>query len=365
MLIDISSLPKVSIEQFYGIEIEDFPCQIAQVGLWLGDHIDWESVVPKQELSYILGNPPCVGYSNRSKEQKADILSVYHNSDGKPYKTAGKIDYVAAWHYKAAQYLTGTQIRAAFVSTNSITQGEQVAFVWKPLFEMFGIHIDFAYRTFKWSNNAPKKAALHCVIVGFSIEYGGEKVIYDGDKRLTASNINPYLVDAPSIIVESRTTPLCDVLSIGIGNQPIDGGNYLFTENKKEEFLNKEPHAGKWFHPWIGADEFINGYRRYCLWLGDCPPSELRSMPEVMKRVKAVRQLRINSKSAPTRKLADTPCRFHVENMPKSDYIVIPATSSERRRYIPIGFVTKNTIASNAVLIIPNATLYHFGILTS
>lgn len=203
------------------------------------------------------------------------------------------------------------------------------------------------------------------MIVGFSVGRGGEKVIFDGDEMAIAYNINPYLIDAPDIFVESRGKPLCDVPPIGIGNKPIDGGNYLFTEKEKDEFLRKEPQAAKWFRPWIGSDEFINGYKRYCLWLGDCSPAELRQMPEVMKRVDAVKQFRLASKSAPTRKIADTPRRFHVENMPESSYIVVPEVSSERRRYIPIGFVLPDILSSNLVKIVPNATLYHFGILTS
>jgi len=397
MTFDISHMLKVNVEQFYGIELEDFPCQIATVGMWLIDHqmnlrasdqfglhyvrlpltqsatvvhgnalrLDWESIVPKQELSYILGNPPFVGSKMLSDEQRADVARVCLDGKGTTTRGAGILDYVAAWYYKAAKLIYGTQIRVAFVSTNSITQGEQVAAVWKPLFEMLGIHINFAHRTFKWSNEAKGKAAVHCVIVGFSASHGREKVIYDGDEKIVASNISPYLIDAPDIFIESRGKPLCDVPEIGIGNKPIDGGNFLFTEEEKSEFLHKEPQAEKWFRPWIGADEFINGYRRYCLWLGECSPAELRQMPEAMKRVEAVKQFRLASKSEPTRKLADTPRRFHVENMPKSNYIVIPKVSSEKRRYIPIGLLTPETLSSDLVFLFPNATLYHFGILTS
>lgn len=397
MVLDISHLLKVSVEQFYGIEYEDFPCQIAQVGMWLIDHqmnlraseqfgqyyarlpltqsativrgnalrIDWESIVPKQELSYILGNPPFVGSKMMTDEQRDDMAKAIIDEKGNLPKGAGILDYVAAWYFKTAKILAGTQIRAAFVSTNSITQGEQVAAVWKPLFEMFGINIYFAYRTFKWGNEAKGKAAVHCVVIGFSTGYKGEKFIYDGEYKTAAKHINPYLIDAPAIFVESRGKPLCNVPQIGIGNKPIDGGNYLFTEEEKDEFLRKEPKAAKWFRPWIGSDEFINGYRRYCLWLGDCSPAELRQMPEAMKRVEAVKQFRLASKSAPTQKIADTPRRFHVENMPTTNYIVVPEVSSERRRYIPIGFVTPDILPSNLLKVIPNATLYHFGILTS
>jgi hypothetical protein len=327
--------------------------------------IDWEDVVPKRDLAYILGNPPFIGSKMLSDEQRDDMAHTIVDGAGVPTKGAGILDYVAAWYYKAAKCLNGTQIRTAFVSTNSITQGEQAISVWKPLFDNYGVHIDFGYRTFKWSNEAKGKAAVHCVIVGFSAAYRGEKFIYDGEEKMTAKNICSYLVDAPDIFIESRGKPLCDVPPIGIGNKPIDGGNYLFTEEQKDTFLRQEPQAEKWFRPWIGSDEFINGYRRYCLWLGECSPAELRHMPEAMKRVEAVRQFRLDSKSVPTRKLADTPRRFHVENMPISNYIVIPEVSSERRRYIPIGFVSPDIMASNLVKVVPNATLFHFGILTS
>ena len=401
LILDITPLLKVSVEQFYGIEYEDFPCQIATVGMWLIDHqmnllvseqfgqyyarlpltqsativhgnalrIDWETVVPKNELSYILGNPPFVGSKMMSEEQRDDMAQIITDKNGNPTKGAGVLDYVSAWYYKAAKYSQNAQTHIAFVSTNSITQGEQVSALWKPLYEMYDIHISFGYRTFKWGNEAKGKAAVHCVIIGFQSSGGfqpPEKAIYENDgTKIIANNINPYLVEAPNIFIESRGIPLCDVPKIGIGNKPIDGGNYLFAEEEKTAFLCKEPQAEKWFRPWIGSDEFINGYRRYCLWLGDCSPAELRQMPEAMKRIEAVKQLRLASKSAPTRKLADTPRRFHVENMPKSNYIVVPEVSSERRRYIPIGFVTPDILASNLVKIIPDATLYHFAILTS
>ena len=397
LMIDITPMLKVGVEQFYGIEYEDFPCQIAQVGMWLVDHqmnirvseqfglyytrlpltqsativhgnalrLDWEKIVPKNELSYILGNPPFIGSKMMSDEQRDDMAHAIVDDKGNSPKGAGVLDYVAAWYYKSAKHMQGTKIASAFVSTNSITQGEQATSLWKPLFEIFGIKIDFGYRTFKWCNEAKGKAAVHCVIVGFSTGRKVKKTIYDGEERITAYNINPYLVDASDIFIESRGNPLCNVPHIGIGNKPIDGGNYLFTEEEKEEFIIKEPQSAKLFRPWIGSDEFINGYVRYCLWLGDCTPAELRQMPEVMKRVEAVKQFRLASKSEPTRKIADTPRRFHVENMPKSEYIVVPEVSSERRRYIPIGFVTPDVLSSNLLKIIPNATLYHFGILTS
>ena len=398
MLLDLGGIIKVSIGQFYGIEINDFAVTVAKTALWIAEsqmmketeeimnanldflplksyaniaegnalRTDWETVVPKDKLDYIMGNPPFVGYSLQSEDQKKDILSIYVDEKGKPYKTAGKIDYVSGWYFKAAALMEGTRIRTAFVSTNSITQGEQVAGVWKPLYDRFGVHIDFAHRTFRWDSEASIKAHVHCVIIGFSIApYNKAKVIYSAERPLIVDNINAYLVDADNVFVESRTNPLCDIPKIGIGNKPIDGGFYLFTEEEKDEFIKKEPQAEKWFRPWIGSHEFINRYFRYCLWLGECPPNELRKMPECLKRVQAVRDYRLSSPSAGTVKLADTPTRFHVENMPKGNYIVVPEVSSERRKYIPMGFLDPYVLSSNLVKVIPNAEIYHFGVLTS
>jgi hypothetical protein len=290
---------------------------------------DWADVA--SGVDYVFGNPPFIGSKMMSDEQRGDLLRVFTGSDGSQPKGAGVLDYVAAWYYKAARYMAGTRTRAAFVSTNSITQGEQAALLWRPLIQDHGMHIDFAWRTFRWTSEARGRAAVHCVIVGFSAVDGIEKVIHDGEASVKATNINPYLVGAPDVFLSSRQRSLCDVPPIGIGNKPIDDGNYLFTDDEKVEFLKKEPAAAKWFRPWIGADEFINGHTRHCLWLGECPPSELRRMPEAMKRVEAVRQFRLKSKSAPTRKLASTPCRFHVENMPETTYIAIPETSFDTK----------------------------------
>ncbi|NNM79388.1 MAG: DUF559 domain-containing protein [Gallionella sp.] len=265
----------------------------------------------------------------------------------------------------------GSKTAAAFVSTNSITQGEQVGILWGELLNKYHLHIHFAHRTFSWSNEARGVAAVHCVIIGFGAFDVAQKTIYEYEDirgaahAVAARNINPYLVDAPDVVLVNRQHPICDVPEIGIGNKPIDGGHYLFTPQEKAEFVAREPQAEKWMRRWIGADEFINGYERWCLWLGDCPPDALRKMPEAMKRIEAVRQTRLASKSAPTQKLAATPTRFHVENIPDAPYLVIPEVSSERRRFIPIGFMQPDTLSSNKVRILPNATLYHFGILTS
>ncbi len=558
--LDIHQEISVDVDQFYGIEIEEFPAQIAQVAMWLMDHqmnvrvseefgmyfariplktsphivngnaltLDWNNVLPAEQCSYVLGNPPFVGAKFMDDAQRDDVQHVFAD-----IKSGGLLDFVAAWYVKAARYMTtslpacgervpkagewktyrrdpaleeklkayarelraaatdaeqriwyllrnrnffdfkfrrqhpvagyildfycaeaglaieldggqhseqvaydakrGTvlqqhgihmlrfwnndvlnnseavlteianalpltptlspqagrgstnetlspqvgrgqgeesRIKAAFVSTNSITQGEQAGVLWSWLLAQ-GIHIHFAHRTFQWSNEAKGMAAVHCVIIGFGAFDVEKKTIYEYEDirgeahAVAARNINPYLVDAPDVVLVNRQHPICAVPEIGIGNKPIDGGHYLFTPEEKDEFLSREPKAAKWFRRWIGADEFINGHERWCLWLGDCPPDELRKMPEAMKRVEAVREVRLASKSPPTQKLAATPTRFHVENIPDAPYLVIPEVSSERRRFIPIGFMQPDTLSSNLVKVIPHATLYHFGILTS
>ena len=373
-LLDITPLLKVSVEQFYGIEYESFPCEIAKVGMWLIDHlmnlavsdafgqyfarlplrqsativhgnalrIDWESVVPKGELSYILGNPPFVGNHYLLSEQRKDIADFFPKN-----KT---IDYVAAWYVKSAEYISSTTIMCAFVSTNSITQGEQVAILWKPLLEK-GIFINFGIPTFKWGNEAKGKAAVHCVIVGFSYQK-------------PVKNISPYLIEGPSIIVESRNKPLCDVPQIQKGNQPTDGGNLIIEADEYEDFLSKEPLAKPYIKRLVGAVEFINKKDRYCLWLVNISPTELRKMPHVLARVEKCRQMRLNSPAPETQRLADSPTMFR-ETYNYDSYLVIPEVSTENRKYVPIGFLDSNTICTNKVQVIPNATLYHFGILTS
>ena len=322
--------------------------------------IDWESVISKLELNYIMGNPPFVGARLMSREQKTDVNSIFPG-----WKNAGNLDYVCCWYKKAADLMNGTSIRTALVSTNSVTQGETVANLWKPLFAS-GVHIDFAHRTFRWDSEASIKAHVHCVIVGFSVAPNSKpKVLYTSERPQIVGNINGYLLDAESVFVESRSRPLCNVPEIGIGNKPIDGGFYLFEKAEMEEFIKKEPAAAPFFHPWYGSREFINQCPRYCLWLGDCSPAELRKMPECMKRVQAVRDYRLASPSSGTVKLADKPSRFHVENMPKGTYIILPKVSSENRKYIPMGFMSPDNMSSDLVFIIPDATLYHFGILMS
>ena len=395
---DESSPIHVSIDQFYGIEINDFAVTVAKTALWIAEsqmmketedivhmnldflplttnafivegnslQIDWESVVPKYQVSYIMGNPPFVGYSLQSKEQKNDILSLYVDEKGKPYKTAGKIDYVAGWYFKAAQFMQGTAIRTAFVSTNSITQGEQVAGVWKPLYDRFGIHIDFAHRTFIWDSEASMKAHVHCVIVGFSIAPNMKKRrIFKDDRFQDVENINAYLIDAPNVFVESRTKALCDVPKMSSGGKPVEGGYFIFTDEEKSDFLLKEPKAITLIKRYVGSDDFINGYNRWCLWLKGCTPKELRNLPECMKRVELVREYRLNSKKAATRACAETPTLFMEIKQPEGNFLIVPEVSSERRRYVPIGYANTEMICSNKVRYVPNATLYHFGILTS
>lgn len=383
---------QVSISQFYGIEINDFAVTVAKTALWIAEsqmmketekillvpleflplktnafivegnalRVDWESVVPKSKLNYIMGNPPFVGARLMGKEQKADVNTIFPG-----WKNAGNLDYVCCWYKKAADIMQGTSVRSALVSTNYVSQGESVANLWKPLFHA-GVHIDFAYRTFRWDSEAKIKAHVHCVIIGFSIAASSTpKKLFDGDRYQVANNINGYLLDGENVFVESRSKPICNVPEIGIGNKPIDGGFYLFEKEEMEDFIKKEPSSKKYFRPWYGSREFINQKPRYCLWLGECTPAELKAMPHCMERVKAVREYRLASPSAGTVKLADKPTRFHVENMPKGNYIVIPKVSSENRKYVPMGLMSPDMLCSDLVFIVPNATAYHLGVLTS
>ncbi len=390
---------KVSINQFYGIEINDFACSVAQTALWIAEsqmmqetdeivgfnldplplktytnihegnalRMDWNEVVPANELDYIMGNPPFLGYSIQNESQKEDMLSVLVDEKGKPYKTAGKVDYVSAWYFKSAMLMQeNPRIHAALVSTNSITQGEQVAGVWGPLMKRFGIHIDFAWRTFTWDSEATQKAHVHCVIVGFSLGHSFQRKrrIYDGKESIEASNINGYLVDADNVFIENRSTPVCNVPSMTTGNRPADGGNLIIEASDYEEFIKSDPESVRYIKKLVGSEEFINNKKRYCLWLVGVSPSELRKMPKVMERVTACRENRLAAPDPGRRKLADTPTLFRETKNP-STYIVVPATSSERRLYIPMGFLTDDTIPTNAVTIIPEASVYHFGILES
>lgn len=388
---------QVSIGQFYGIEINDFAVTVAKTALWIAEsqmlketedvvgttleflplksyanitegnalRLNWEDVVPKRKLNYIMGNPPFVGYSLQSKSQKEDILSIYVDEKGKAYKTAGKIDYVSGWYFKAAQLMVGTNIRTAFVSTNSITQGEQVAGVWKPLYDRFGIHIDFAHQTFRWDSEATLKAHVHCVIVGFSIAANNvQKRLYVAERFQEVKNINAYLLDAPIVFVEKRNKPICNVPLMTTGNRPADGGHLIIEESDYDEFISTEPKALPYIKRLVGAAEYINNKKRWCLWLVGISPAELRKMPLVLQRVEACKTDRENAPDAGRRKLAERPSQFREINNPDT-FVIIPAVSSERRRYVPIGFLDKDTIATNLVITIPDAQIYHFGVLTS
>ena len=387
---------KVSIQQFYGIEINDFAVTVATTALWISEaqmlaetekiirrdidflplksytnitegnalRTDWESVVPKDHLNYIIGNPPFVGYSLQSKEQKDDILSVFVDVNGKPFKTAGKIDYVAGWYYKAAEMMQHTNIRAALVSTNSITQGEQVAAIWKPLKELYGIHIDFAHRTFRWDSEASLKAHVHCVIVGFS-NVNVPKVIYDNDKQNKVENISAYLIDAPDIYIESRTNALCNVPKMVYGNKPVDGGFLFLTPEEKKAALTKEPFIEKYIKRIYGSEEYIKNKERYCLWLVNANPTDLRNSSFIHERIEQVRKFRLSSPKKATQLSAETSTLFQENRQPTSNYIIVPSVSSETRRYVPMGFLDAENIVNNLVLIVPNATLYHLGVLES
>lgn len=391
-----SSPIQVSIGQFYGIEINDFAVSVAKTALWIAEEqmmeatqeillqafdflplksngnihegnalrMDWNDVLPAERCAYICGNPPFLGARNQSKQQKAELLDAFHGA-----KNSGNVDYVAGWYVKAAEYVGARPVRCAFVSTNSICQGEQVANVWKSLWDA-GMRIDFAHDTFRWTNEATGQAHVFVIIVGFS-KLGGPKQLFhhagpdEPAAELHPANINAYLSDAPDAFVVNRSNPLCVVPRIGIGNKPIDGGSYLFKPEELEAFLAEEPGAAPFVHPWLGSEEFIKGKRRFALWLGDATPAQLDALPKCRERISAVREFRLASKSAPTRKLAERPANYHVENMPKGPSILVPKVSSERRRYIPLGFVEPPTLCSDLVFLIPDATLYHFGVLHS
>ncbi len=325
--------------------------------------LDWERVVPKDKLNYIMGNPPFVGASMMTKTQKDEAVAVFGKG-----KRVNSIDYVGAWYHKAAALMQGTSSRAAFVSTNSITQGEQVAPLWEKLLKEYKVHIDFAHRTFKWSSEAKEKAAVHCVIIGFSIAGNTKpKYIYtNGVASQPAKNINPYLIDAPDVLISSRGAALCAVPRMTAGNKPSDGGNLILSQEERDALIAKDESISPCVRRYVGSKDFINNDEvRYCLWLKGVSPALYRKNAEVMYRLEAVKQMRLASSAAPTRALAEKPYLFFSTPQTDSNYLCIPEVSSERRRYIPIGFMDKSVIASNKLLIVPDATLYHFGVLTS
>jgi len=384
-------LLKVNVSQFYGIEYEPFPCQVAQTAMWLMDHLmnkilytefglvyarlplkqsativcgnalrmNWESVVPKESLSYVLGNPPFVGKKEQTQIQKAEIIDVFENQKG-----VGILDYVSGWYKKATQMICGTSIRVAFVSTNSISQGEQPAILWKSLLDK--VKIDFAYRTFKWSNEAKGKAAVHCVIIGFSQNpVRSERTIFDENDKTIATNINPYLVDAPNVLIGNRTKPLCNVPEMMYGSMPIDDGALILSHNEKEDLLKVEPQSQKFLRKYVGGEEFINNTVRYCLWLKGFAPHEIMNSKIVAERIVLCQKFRKQSDRPQTKALADTPYLFGEIRQPDTNMLIVPKVSSENRKYLPIGFLSPEIIVNGSALIIPSATLYHFGILSS
>ena len=385
---------QVSIGQFYGIEINDFAVTVAKTALWIAESqmmketeeivhmhldflpltsyanivegnalgLDWESVVPKDKLNYIMGNPPFVGASMMTKEQKAEAVAIFGKG-----KRVNSIDYVGAWYYKASSYIQNTNVAVAFVSTNSITQGEQVAPLWEKLFKEYGIHIDFAHRTFRWDSEASAKAHVHCVIIGFSMgDTKKPKYLYMTDRMQLANNINAYLLDAPNVFIESRNSAICNVPKITYGNKPSDGGNLILSEEECKNLLSTDPSLRCCVRRYVGAKDFINNdVIRYCLWLKNVSPAIYRKNSEIRRRLDAVREMRLQSSAAPTRALADKPYLFFSSPQTESNYLCIPEVSSERRKYVPIGFMDKSIIASNTVSIVPDATLFHFGILVS
>ena len=389
---------RVSIGQFYGIEINDFAVSVAKTAMWIAEYqmreetstivkleddflplksyanihhgnalrIEWSEVIKPERLSYIIGNPPFLGYSNQTTDQKNDLLSVFTDEKGKPYKNTGKIDYVAGWYMKSTLLMQANpKIQTALVSTNSITQGEQVANIWKPLIERFGLHINFAWRTFRWDSESNGKAQVHCVVIGFGLGKQIRKpVIFDGESKTEVNHINGYLIDMDDAWIISNKKPICDVPKISTGNRPSDGG-CLIIENEEYKLLKEENHSAlKYIKRLVGSDEYINNLPRYCLWLVDATPSEILSIPYIYERIKRCKELRLASSDKGRQKLGETPWLFRETKNPDR-YLCIPKVSSERRQYVPMGILNKEVIPTDLIFIIPDAEIYHFGILTS
>ncbi|MDJ0670773.1 MAG: N-6 DNA methylase [Microcystis sp. M53598_WE2] len=397
LVTDISTIIQVDVNQFAGIEYDEFAVRVAEVAMWLIDHqmnikvsntfgqyfvrlplkksakivngnalrIDWEEVISKEKLNFILGNPPFVGHHYQNFDQKEDLKLVLDKIIG-----SGVMDYVSAWFYKSAQFIQSTKIKVGLVATNSISQGEQSSILWNVLINEFNISIHFAHRTFKWSNEAKGNAAVHCVIIGFASFEANEKYLFDYQTitseplLIKAQNINPYLINANNILVFNRKYPLCNVPNMMYGNKPTDGGNFILSEEEKNTLVLKNPLVIKFIKPFISAREFLNGGKKWCLWLLDIKPDELKNIPEILERVEAVKQFRSKSIAASTRNYSYH-CLFRQITQPKSDYILVPRTTSENRKYIPIGFFTADNIVSDTCQSIPNGDLYLFGILTS
>jgi hypothetical protein len=394
---EVNRLSRVDVDQMHGIEFEEFPSLIAEVALWLVDHqmnqmvseafgqsyqriplrknpkikcgnalqLDWNEALPKTDCTYIIGNPPFVGAKYQNESQRVDMDRVAKDVDN-----GGLLDYVCGWYLKAAEYIAGTKITVAFVSTNSITQGEQAGTLWNHLFRKYGIKIHFGYRTFKWKSESRGEAHVHVVIIGFGVTNLERKKIYEteNDGHLTfisVPNISPYLIQGDDKAIENESDQISNGPLMETGNKPIDGGNYLFTPEEKDEFLKKEPMAKEYFKQWLGAEEFINGIQRYLLDLRKIEPEKLRKLPECLKRVEAVRAVRANSKSAGTKKIAATPTKFHVNFECASKYLALPEVSSEKRHYMPIAYLGLDIVCGNKLRLVPDASYYHFGVLTS
>lgn len=389
---------KVDVDQFYGIEYDEFPSKIAEVALWLMDHqmnlrvseefglyyarlplkksakivhgnalrINWEEVVPKEDLSYILGNPPFIGKHLFTVDQQQDMAFIMNG-----IASGGLLDYVAAWYVLAARYVFDTQIKVGFVSTNSILQGEQAGILWNPLFKNYGVKIHFAHRTFTWNNEAKGNAAVKVIIIGFACFNVANKLIFEysnsseflGSRKV--KNINPYLIEGQDIAIMPTGKPICNIPKIINGSKPVDGGNLILSEEQRIEFINSEPLSEKFIKQFAGAEDYIKGKTRYCLWLKDVFPAELKLMPLVLGRIQKVREFRLKSPKEYTRKKADFPMLFEQIRQPESDFILIPRVSSENRKYIPLGFLTKDIIVSDTATFVPDATHFHFGVLTS
>lgn len=388
-------LVRVKLNQFYGVEINDFAVSVAKTALWIAEsqmleetkdivfanidflplksytnivegnalEVDWNTVVPKDKLNYIIGNPPFLGARNMGDNQKKSVQAIFSTLSKNDVQM---MDYVTCWFKKAAEFIFETSIQVALVSTNSIVQGAQVPILWKLLFEEYQIQINFAYQTFKWTSDSLQQAAVHCVIIGFSQVNNPEKKLFTNSSFIKVKNISPYLTETSNVLIESRNKPICNVPQMKFGNQPRDGGNFIFSDDEYQELIKANPQLSKWFRPYIGANEFINNIKRWCIWLKHASPVEIRNNKFIYDRVNAVREFRESSNAKTTQGYAKVPHLFAQLTQPDGvPYIIIPRVTSERRRYIPIGFMSPNEISSDAVQIIPNASLYDFGILTS
>lgn len=389
---------KVRIQNFYGIEINDFAVSVARTAMWIAEsqmwdesqniiysnedflpldsndsiyegnalRMNWSNIIKPYELNYIMGNPPFVGYSLQSDDQKVDIQNIFIDRNGKQYPKIGKLDYVACWYMKAAKYIEDSTVRCAFVSTNSVTQGEQVSIMWQPILNDWHIKLNFGYRTFNWDNEAKNKAHVHVVIIGFSLINNKDKVLVDENGNVSDNTrLNPYLVNGPTIFITNRRKAICNVSKMTKGSQPTDNGNFYFSLSEKREVQEKDTVASSYIRKILGSREFINRKDRFCLWLKDAKPADLRKDPLIRSRITAIKDFRLKSTKKATRESALTPWLFQEDRQPKTDYLIVPRVSSHRRHYVPVGYATPDVIANDSLLVIPNASLYEFGIINS